>query len=75
MAVMNAARTYCSFCGKSDLEADVMIVGPVLAFICDECVLLAVEIIAAKRAERKLKRDVVRCSGCAPQPLQFVASA
>lgn len=35
---------YCSFCGKSQHEVKKLIVGPV-AFICDECVVLCVDII------------------------------
>lgn len=71
-----SARTYCSFCGKSDLEVDVMLAGPVLAFICDECVELAVETVAQKRAwraeEERIRRwaiDRVRCDGCRPEPV------
>jgi ATP-dependent protease Clp ATPase subunit len=72
---MTARRTYCSFCGKSDLEADVLLAGPALAFICDECVELCVETVAQKRTDRKLEREAVLCAGCTPRPLQSVASA
>lgn len=35
---------YCSFCGKGQHEVHKLIAGPTV-FICDECVLLAVDII------------------------------
>ncbi len=35
---------YCDFCGKSQKEVAKLIAGP-SAMICDECVLLAVEVI------------------------------
>ena len=42
------ARIYCSFCGKSDLEALEIITAESVA-ICDECVALCVEIITEHR--------------------------
>lgn len=35
---------YCSFCGKSQHEVDVIVEGPAV-YICDECVTICVEII------------------------------
>ncbi len=35
---------YCSFCGKSQHEVKKLIAGPTV-FICDECVVLCIEII------------------------------
>ena len=42
---------YCSFCGKSDAEVSVMIDGPSV-FICNECVDVCCDIIAAKTAKK-----------------------
>ncbi len=36
---------YCSFCGKSQHEVGKLIAGPTV-FICDECILLCVTILA-----------------------------
>ena len=38
---------YCSFCGKTDKEVQVMIVSPSVA-ICNECVRLCVGVIFDK---------------------------
>jgi ATP-dependent Clp protease ATP-binding subunit ClpX len=35
----------CSFCGKSKDEVQKLIVGQGRVFICDECVLLCVEVL------------------------------
>jgi ClpX C4-type zinc finger len=35
---------YCSFCGKSEAQVRKLISGPTV-FICDECVLVCVEIL------------------------------
>jgi ATP-dependent Clp protease ATP-binding subunit ClpX len=40
---------YCSFCGKNQHETAVMIKA-VMANICDECVGLAVDLVAERRA-------------------------
>jgi ATP-dependent protease Clp ATPase subunit len=45
-------RTYCSFCGKNDLECDVMVRAP-LVVICDECVVICSETISETRAKRQ----------------------
>src|ERR1044071_7146129 len=37
---------YCSFCGKSEHEVRKLIAGPTV-FICDECVVLCMDIIRA----------------------------
>lgn len=74
---MTAARVYCSFCGKSDREVAVMLAGAAAAFICDECVDLAVDQVAdairkrsSDAAFEKLKTEAVRCAGCVPVPLR-----
>jgi hypothetical protein len=72
---VEGAPIYCSFCGKANREAEVMLGGIGMAFICSDCVDLAVRAIAEKRSERKLQADVVRCAFCQPTPLQSVASA
>lgn len=43
---------YCSFCGKSSDQVICMIAGPTV-FICDECVELAVAVVAMKKAENE----------------------
>ena len=43
------AQCHCSFCGKADYEAEVMIAGPVRVFICDECVDQCREIVIKRR--------------------------
>ena len=45
---------YCSFCGKSHLEVRKLISGPT-AYICDECVVLCVDILIDVVAEPKIK--------------------
>ena len=45
-------RTYCSFCGKNDIECDVMVRAPMVV-ICDECVVVCAETIAEARAKRQ----------------------
>lgn len=49
---------YCSFCGKSERECELMIAGPVRTFICDECVALCVETIAKQRREREWEKRI-----------------
>lgn len=51
---------YCSFCGRSQHEAEVMLAGPVHVAICDWCVDTAVETVARKRSE--LYRESGKCS-------------
>jgi len=46
---------YCSFCGKNNHEVLLLIAGPTV-FICDECIDLCTEIVAAKR---KIVRDKI----------------
>jgi ATP-dependent Clp protease ATP-binding subunit ClpX len=40
---------YCSFCGKEEREVFYLVVGPT-AYICDECVILAADVIQLQRA-------------------------
>ena len=49
-AQAQATGIVCSFCLKPTAEVESMIAGPGV-FICDECVNLCVEIIAAKPAQ------------------------
>jgi hypothetical protein len=39
------SKSFCSFCGTSEDDVDVLIAGP-MVFICDECVDTAVDIVA-----------------------------
>ncbi|ETR79161.1 hypothetical protein X566_15390 [Afipia sp. P52-10] len=57
---------YCNFCGKSQHEAEVMVAGP-LVYICDECVDIAVQIVADKRATDKMMAEAKRCTFCTPE--------
>ena len=45
---------YCSFCGKSQEDIEVMVAGPTV-FICNECVDVCVEQISRTRIRLKLK--------------------
>ncbi len=42
---------YCSFCGKSQYDADRMIAGPNRICICDECARLCGEVLDEAEAE------------------------
>ncbi len=44
----NSAETHagCSFCGKTVEEVRRLIIGPNSVFICDECVILSLQIIS-----------------------------
>lgn len=43
-------RLYCSFCGKAEHEAFMLIAGPTV-FICDTCAALCCDLVAARRKE------------------------
>jgi ATP-dependent Clp protease ATP-binding subunit ClpX len=43
-----ASTLYCSFCFKSQHEAEKLVAGPASIFICDECVALCNEVIAGR---------------------------
>lgn len=64
---------YCSFCGKSQREVEVMLAGSWPAFICSDCVGDAGEqiqrIIADRREQEMLIQEAVRCAFCLPEPL------
>jgi ATP-dependent protease Clp ATPase subunit len=66
---------YCSFCGKSQHEVEVMLAGPVMAFICKTCVADAAvqveRILTDRREQEKLNREAVRCACCAPAPVEL----
>jgi ATP-dependent Clp protease ATP-binding subunit ClpX len=40
---------YCSFCGKAEHEIFYLVEGPAV-FICDECVVLAADVVQNQRA-------------------------
>jgi len=54
------ADLHCTFCGRSDLEADQIIAGPPPFFICDACV---GRLSQSAAPEEALSRDDV-CSFC-----------
>lgn len=67
---------YCSFCGRTQAEVEVMVAGPAHVFICDNCVADAIDAIAKKRADdaadaafRKLIKEAEACAGCIPEPI------
>ena len=64
---------YCSFCGKDQREAEVMLAGGWPAFICDTCVSDAVDqiarIIAGRRDQDRLVHEALRCTFCQPESL------
>ncbi|MGX7745871.1 ClpX C4-type zinc finger protein [Rhodopseudomonas parapalustris] len=70
---MADAEFYCSFCGKSSREAEVMLAGVWPSFICETCVADAGEqitrIIADRRSEADLVREALHCAFCKPEPL------
>lgn len=45
---MKTAKHYCSFCGKADHEVFYIVKGPA-AGICDECVILAADVVQTAR--------------------------
>ena len=53
-----AELLHCSFCGKSQEEAETLIAGPSV-YICDECIRLCNDIIAdqKKRIDGKAPRE------------------
>lgn len=53
----------CSFCGKSSVEATILVKGPV-AVICDECVDLCAKIVAKSRAATVAPPRPWRCPVC-----------
>ena len=64
---MNSRNTrYCSFCGRSEHEAEWLVIGPASVGICDHCNEDAAAIIAAKRRDRALAREAARCAFCLP---------
>lgn len=60
----------CSFCGRSEHEVEWLVLGISVA-ICERCVVDASEIIAGKRRDRALERDVLRCARCRPPPVRL----
>ena len=50
----NRTTLYCTFCGKSQHEVQKLIAGPTV-FICDECVILCMDIIQEENRNNKLK--------------------
>jgi ATP-dependent protease Clp ATPase subunit len=49
MAINNTY--YCSFCGKSDKEAEMLVAGPYPHAICPDCINLCDDVVKAKRIE------------------------
>ena len=48
-AMSEEALPHCSFCGKPAEQMNSMIAGPGPVVICDECVLLSLELISDQR--------------------------
>ena len=57
------SKSTCSFCGRSQAKVKRLISGPVISdksvFICNECVLLCMEIIDETNAENKVKATLI----------------
>ena len=49
----------CSFCGLFRQDVEHMIQGPGPLYICDQCIDLAVELIADARQERKQDKKTI----------------
>jgi len=55
-AQIDSSVLYCSFCGNSQHDVEKLIAGP-LVFICDECVVLCLDIILVEEPKSKAKRN------------------
>lgn len=70
---------YCSFCGKDQREAEVMLAGGWPAFICETCVIDAVDQVAQIKAGRRAQDDLVSealaCAFCRPAALSLNGDA
>lgn len=44
-------KVWCSFCGKSEHDVELLIAGPRGIFICSEDVILCVDIVSENRAK------------------------
>lgn len=55
-----ANTIYCSFCGKSEAEVFYLVGGPAHAGICDECVILAADVIQNQRARVARHEPIIR---------------
>jgi hypothetical protein len=49
---------YCSFCGKSSQKTKVLITGPRISNICDECVEVCVTILAEEMKDEWISRII-----------------
>ena len=60
MMTVDSLVYYCGFCGKTDKEVEVLIVGPSPrpAYICDECVDQCNIIIAETRYKKELEKGL-----------------
>lgn len=47
---------YCSFCGRSEHEVEVLLAGPNEVFICDGCVEGCNELATAKKRQKADRR-------------------
>ena len=52
-------KLICSFCGLSSAEVDVMLHANGTPYICDQCVDLAIEIVAAARHKKEISRQTM----------------
>jgi ATP-dependent protease Clp ATPase subunit len=51
---------YCSFCGKAEAEVFYIVEGPANAGICDECVVLATDVIQRQRGSVARGGPIIR---------------
>ncbi|MBD5788393.1 AAA family ATPase, partial [Cellulosimicrobium terreum] len=62
----------CSFCGKSQKQVKRLIAGPAGVFICDECVVLCLEMVDEDR-EEETTPDITDVSAQLPTPHEIFA--
>jgi hypothetical protein len=65
---------YCAFCGRSEREVEWLVLSVSVA-ICERCVADAGEIIAGKRRDRALEREVLLCAFCRPAAIPLKEGA
>jgi ATP-dependent Clp protease ATP-binding subunit ClpX len=67
---MSETPIYCSFCGKSNIEARCIVAGPTV-YICDECVQACVDVLFDKGIRIQPAVDVEQDERTAPSVPQI----
>ncbi len=68
---MSGQRYYCSFCCRDERQVEVIVAGPALVCICNECIEDCAAVVAAKRRDNALNAEWSRCAFCNPSPLSI----